>query len=142
MGMVRYYWNYHVSPHSLLLASGYPMGFRALSERVDAVEANLQHRSDIHEYNQRKLLLLLTALCEEKGIDPSTVPGFNDPPPQRRSLSPMSPSLQSASSTGVGMSSLALSDARSDASAPSVTTSNVSCEYLNTLVYPLSHYIP
>jgi hypothetical protein len=106
------------------------MEIRALSDRMDRIEVNQKDHMAFEEYSSKKIVALLNALCEQKGIDPSSVPGANDPPPIRRSLSPHSPSIRSASSTGVGMSSLALSDSRSDGSAPSVESER-SCKYLN-----------
>lgn len=102
----------------------------------------LAKRMDILEHNQRKMLLHLGALCEKQGINPSTIPGMNDPPPSRRSLSPSSHSIQSASSPGVAMSSLALSDAQSDISAHSsiASMSDVPGESHTSISTVLSHH--
>ena len=98
------------------------MVIQALKERMDIHS----DRMDLSEYNQMKILSLLLALCDDRGIDPSNIAGFNKPPPVPRSLSPHSvlnsPSIQS--SPGLGMSSLALSDAPSDASNRSSVASN------------------
>ena len=115
-------------------SSGAPMWIRALSERVDSAIEHTDNRLDMIEYNQRKELLFLNALCVKQGIDPSTIPGINEPPLIRRSLSPHSaspsPSLppsitpvSSSSSTGMGLSALTLSDTRSSMSAHSTFSS-------------------
>lgn len=105
-----------------------------LADLMEA-QANRQdvqdHRIEVIDFNMKKMLLLLNALCEHQGIDLSSIPGINDPPPHRRSLSPHSPSapssVHSAPSTGLGISSLALSDAHSSASAHS-SVSKASCK--------------
>jgi hypothetical protein len=126
-------WIISLFMYSSVPASGLadpPLGFRALADRIEVVEENQR----VQEYNQKKTLMLLNALCDRQGIDTSIIPGFNDPPPIRRSISPLSPSIQSASSTGLGMSSLALSDARSDTSNHSSVTSDRSGKYLYHIV--------
>jgi hypothetical protein len=126
-------WIISLFVYSSLPASGQtdpPLGFRALADRIDVVEENQR----VLEYNQMKTLLLLNALCDRQGIDTSIIPGINDPPPIRRSLSPISPSIQSASSAVLGMSSLALSDARSDTSNRSSVASDKSGEYSNHII--------
>jgi hypothetical protein len=67
---------------------------------------------DMLEYMLNKNTLLLTALCEKQLIDPSTIPGFNSPPPiHSNSLA--------ASSPGLGVALLALSDTHSNTSSRS-----------------------
>jgi hypothetical protein len=100
---------------------------------------------DIMQHTLNKILLILNAQCAKTDINPSMIPGFNDPLPIRRSLSPHSipnsPNAQS-SSPGLGISSLALSDAQSSASAHSAFSMR-SGEYFgcisNTHITLISH---
>lgn len=64
---------------------------------------------------------MLRALCAKQQIDPTTLPGFRVSPPHPHSHSP---SIQSASSPGLGVSSLALSDTHSNPSTRSSAKSD------------------
>ena len=68
------------------------------------------------EYKVDKILHYLEAFCPKMKVDPSTIPGLNEPPPD---LCSASHSICSLSSPGLGVSSLALSDAQSNTSATS-----------------------
>ena len=76
----------------------------------------LPQRMENLEYKVDKILRYVEAFCPHMNIDPSTIPGLNEPPPDLRSASP---SIRSLSSPGLGVSSLALSDAPSNTSATS-----------------------
>ncbi|KAF8263855.1 hypothetical protein EI94DRAFT_1703708 [Lactarius quietus] len=71
-----------------------------LESRVDSLEAKMDHA-----------ILVLNALAGTQGIIPSTLPGYIQPPPPRRSPSP---SHHSLSSPGVAITSLGLSDSLSE----------------------------
>jgi hypothetical protein len=77
--------------------------------------AELAFRMELLEHNMEKVLLYLEAMSEKQGIVPSSIPGMDKPPPVRHSLSPSLHSA-SASSPQLGMSSLNISDSRSNAS--------------------------
>lgn len=62
------------------------------------------------------VVLVVNALAEDRGIVPSTLPGYMPPPPPRRSVSP---SIQSMSSPGIHVSSLGLSETPSNQSSRS-----------------------
>ena len=64
--------------------------------------------------------LLLLAICEDQGIKPESVKGWNELQPVCHSVSP---SNRSASSTGLPMEALTVADARFNASSHSSTTS-------------------
>jgi hypothetical protein len=60
-------------------------------------------------------LLVLHAIAKDRGINPTTIPGMGQPPIRRST----SPSIQSASSPGVSMENLTLSESRSRISSSS-----------------------
>jgi hypothetical protein len=65
--------------------------------------------------------VMLIALCNERGIVPSTLPGIMMP---LSSYENILPTIQSTSSPGIPMSSLTLSDAHSVASSLSSVSDN------------------
>jgi hypothetical protein len=72
--------------------------------------ANIELRQFMHD-----MRLSIAELCKRANIDQTRIPGFGQPPPSR-SASPShsgSPAAQSASSAGLPMASLHVSDARS-----------------------------
>lgn len=99
--------------------------------------AELTYNMRLLNHSMEKVLLYLDAMSAKQGIDASAIPGMDKPPPTRRSLSP---SINSAttSSPQVGMSSLTLSDSRSNASSvsekPGAQTSHISYSLLLTTI--------
>ncbi|KAH9018919.1 hypothetical protein EDB85DRAFT_1896941 [Lactarius pseudohatsudake] len=93
------------------------------SSKVDALESALQEQSQtvarvlFEVVNGRQdahdTLLIVSKLLSNQGTDPASLPGIGAPPSNRRSPSP---SMRSASSVGVHMSGLTLSDVRSTSS--------------------------
>ncbi|KAH9020191.1 hypothetical protein EDB85DRAFT_1896305 [Lactarius pseudohatsudake] len=94
-----------------------------LERKVDALESALQEQSQtvarvlFEVVNGRQdahdTLLIVSKLLSNQGTDPASLPGIGAPPSNRRSPSP---SMQLASSVGVHMSGLTLSDVRSTSS--------------------------
>ncbi|KAF8258657.1 hypothetical protein EI94DRAFT_1707798 [Lactarius quietus] len=84
----------HHSPMSLRSPSGTPG--EDLASRVNSLEGKMDY-----------VILVLNAIAGRQGIVPSTLPGYIQPPPPRRSPSP---STQSQSSPGIPISSLGISD--------------------------------
>ncbi|KAH9012985.1 hypothetical protein EDB85DRAFT_2158564 [Lactarius pseudohatsudake] len=94
-----------------------------LERKVDALESALQEQSQtvarvlFEVVNGRQdahdTLLIVSKLLSNQGTDPASLPGIGAPPSNRRSPSP---SMRSASSVGVHMSGLTLSDVRSTSS--------------------------
>jgi hypothetical protein len=79
--------------------------------------------TSVHDEDTRrrlhKLEVMVAALCEERGIVVSNLPGINILPARRSN----SPSIQSASSSGVPMETLTISDTRSNTSSHSSAAS-------------------
>ena len=65
-----------------------------------------QHLDNI-DFFHKKIMRMLDHLLESGGIDPSTIPGYDDQPPHQV---PPSPSNLTASSLGLGIASLGLAD--------------------------------
>ncbi|KAF8269524.1 hypothetical protein EI94DRAFT_1799085 [Lactarius quietus] len=86
-----------------------PLEYRGIPECLKSLE---------HEIAQSKWLLL--AICTKLSVDVSTIPGYDDP---SSIIPPPSPSNQSGSSHGLGVSSLALSETHSVESFQSSTRS-------------------
>ncbi|KAH9010408.1 hypothetical protein EDB85DRAFT_1902074 [Lactarius pseudohatsudake] len=94
-----------------------------LERKVDALESALQEQSQtvarvlFEVVNGRQdahdTLLIVSKLLSNQGTDPVSLPGIGAPPSNCRSPSP---SMRSASSVGVHMSGLTLSDVRSTSS--------------------------
>ena len=59
------------------------------------------------DFFHKKIVRMLDRLLESRGIDPSTIPGYDDQPPHQV---PPSPSNLTASSPGLGIASLGLAD--------------------------------
>ncbi|KAF8267879.1 hypothetical protein EI94DRAFT_1801089 [Lactarius quietus] len=84
----------HHSPMSLHSPSGTPG--EDLVSRVNSLEGKMDY-----------VILVLNAIAGRQGIVPSSLPGYIQPPPPRRSPSP---STQSQSLPGIPISSLGISD--------------------------------
>ena len=81
---------------------------------------------DIIDFWQQKMLHILDRLCENGSIEMSSIPGYDDPPPHQH---PPSPCNLSVSSTGWGVSSLALVDTLPSISSRSSSRAAGPCEY-------------
>ena len=65
-----------------------------------------QHLDNI-DFFHKKIVRMLDRLLESRGIDPSTIPGYDNQPPHQV---PPSPSNLTVSSPGLGIASLGLAD--------------------------------
>ena len=79
---------------------------------LDAAEEHtdprmLPQRLNNIDFFHKKIVRMLDRLLESGGIDPSTIPGYDDQPPLQV---PPSPSNLTTSSPGLGIASLSLAD--------------------------------
>ena len=79
---------------------------------LDAAEEHtdpqtLPQRLDNIDFFHKKIVHMLDCLLESGGIDPSTIPGYDDQPPHQV---PPSPSNLTESSPGLAIASLSLAD--------------------------------
>jgi hypothetical protein len=90
-----------------------PLYIRHISYILSILPVPVQERLDLMEWHFSKMVGLMLAMAQSQHINPSTIKAFNAPPPLPQSLSP---SAQSGSSPGLGVSALALSDTHSTTS--------------------------
>ena len=86
--------------------------FLTLPALLDAAEEHtdpqtLPQRLDNIDFFHKKIMHMLDRLLESGGIDPSTIPGYDDQPPHQV---PPSPCNLTTSSPGLGIASLGLAD--------------------------------
>ena len=79
---------------------------------LDAAEEHtdpwtLPQRLDNIDFFHKKIVRMLDRLLESRGIDPSSIPGYDDQPPHQV---PPSPSNLTVSSPGLGIASLSLAN--------------------------------
>jgi hypothetical protein len=100
----------------------------AVSAETLAPSQSLYSRVDTLEHKVDMVLALLNSLCVRQGIDTSTIPGYSNLPPLRRSVSPSitAQSTSASASPQVPLSALTISDSRSNSS----STSDLPGEYL------------